>query len=134
VKSRIGSKAQMQILIDTSIIIDFLRQKNKKSTQLYKLVANDNQLAISILTHTELYSVKSVWSSKKAAEELDKILVGIKVLPITPQISTMAGEIKVKNSIDLIDAVIASTGVIEKLPLLTLNKRHFQKIKKLKLI
>jgi predicted nucleic acid-binding protein len=46
----------------------------------------------------------------------------------------MAGEIKVKNSIDLIDAVIASTGVIEKLPLLTLNKRHFQKIKKLKLI
>jgi len=124
----------MQILIDTSIIIDFLRQKNKKSTQLYKLVANDNQLAISILTHTELYSVKSVWSSKKAAEELDKILVGIKVLPITPQISTMAGEIKVKNSIDLIDAVIASTGVIEKLPLLTLNKRHFQKIKKLKLI
>lgn len=133
-KSRIGSKAQMQILIDTSIIIDFLRQKNKKSTQLYKLVANDNQLAISILTHTELYSVKSVWSSKKAAEELDKILVGIKVLPITPQISTMAGEIKVKNSIDLIDAVIASTGVIEKLPLLTLNKRHFQKIKKLKLI
>jgi predicted nucleic acid-binding protein len=124
----------MQILIDTSIIIDFLRQKNKKSTQLYKLVANDNQLAISILTHTELYSGKSVWSSKKAAEELDKILVGIKVLPITPQISTMAGEIKVKNSIDLIDAVIASTGVIEKLPLLTLNKRHFQKIKKLKLI
>jgi predicted nucleic acid-binding protein len=46
----------------------------------------------------------------------------------------LAGEIRAKNNIDLIDATIAATAVSEKLPIVTLNKKHFQKIPGLKLI
>ena len=42
-----------KILIDTSIIIDHLRLKNKKQTILYKLFQNKYSLFASILTHTE---------------------------------------------------------------------------------
>lgn len=124
----------MQILIDTSVIIDFLRQNNKKNTSLYKLVSEENQLFISIFTHTELFSGKSVWRNKKALEELDKVLSGIKILPYSIEISQFAGEVRAKYAIDLIDAIIASTAILSKLPLSTLNNKHFQKIPNLKLI
>lgn len=124
----------MQILIDTSIIIDFLRRENKKDTVLYNLVSEKNSLSVSIFTHTELYSGKSVWQNKKALEELNKILEGLKIVPFSKEISLLAGKIRAKNGVDLVDAIIASTAIIQKLPLSTLNKKHFQNIQNLKLV
>lgn len=123
----------MQILIDTSVIIDYLRQKQKENTLLYRLVAGRDQPNISILTHTELYAGKSVWENKTALENLDKILSSLKIIPFTLKMSFAAGEIRSTHNIDLVDAIIAATAIEEKLPLFTLNKKHFEKIREIKL-
>lgn len=117
-----------KFLVDTSIIIDFLRRKNKSNTILYKYSLKKVVLSISIITHAELFAGKSVWSNKVAERELNKLFSGLTILPITEAISRNAGKIKVTHGIDLIDSIIASTAIQNKLPLLTLNKKHFMQI------
>lgn len=123
----------MKILIDTSVIIEFLRLNDKKRSLLYKLASNKNQLFVSIVTHTELFSGKSVWENTSAREELNKIFSGIKILPLNEAISTLAGEIRSKNNINIMDAIIAATAIKYKLPLSTLNQKDFVKISKLEI-
>ena len=122
----------MKLLLDTSIIIDFLRQKEKSDTLLYKLSQQD--LYISIITHTELYSGKSVWEKETARAELEKLFSGLTILQIDVPISKVAGKIRAQNqNTSLLDCIIAATAIQHKLNIVTLNNRDFEKIDRLKL-
>ena len=44
------------VLVDTTIIIDHLRKKNKSSTIFFKLVSDNYDLHISVITLFELLS------------------------------------------------------------------------------
>jgi tRNA(fMet)-specific endonuclease VapC len=116
-----------KLLIDTSVIVDFLRSKEKHSALLYQL-ANTHHLAISLITHTELYAGKSVWEKPKARKELERLLSIFEIMPLTQDISKKAGQIRSKHGVDLIDALIAATASEFRLPLQTTNRRHFEKI------
>ncbi len=118
----------MKLLLDTSIIIDYLRQKDKKTTILFELAQSNHSFFISIMSHAELYSGKSVWQDKKLTEALEKVCSGMQVLPLETHISREAGRIRAHYAIDLIDAIIAATASFHKLPLVTLNKKHFSTI------
>lgn len=121
------------ILIDTSIIIDFLRQKDKQQTILLKLEQNYPQLFASIITHTESYAGKSIWEEKKAMEVLNFVFSSIKILSLDEKTSRKAGEIRARYNRDLADAIIAATAINNKLTLVTLNVRDFEKIKGIRL-
>lgn len=123
----------MRLLLDTSIIIDFLRIKDKSKTTLYALTQEGNKLSVSIITHTELYAGTSVWTSKIAAVELETIFSGIDLIPLTEKISQEAGKIKAHYGVDLIDAIIAATAIDKGLLLVTLNTKHFNKISNLRM-
>lgn len=123
----------MKILLDTSVIIDFLRRKDKERSLLYSLAKKDYQIHLSIITHTELYAGKSVWENKKAAIELETLFSGMNLLLLDEEISKSAGKIKALYNIHLIDAIIAATAIYHELDLATLNLKDFQKIKGLKL-
>ena len=56
-----------EVLLDISVIIDFLRRKKKEQTVLYLLVEGDYDLSIFLITHTELYAGKSVWEKQRRA-------------------------------------------------------------------
>ena len=122
------------VLLDTSVLIDFLRQKQKRNTWFYALAKQGQPLAASIITHTELFAGKSVWEKSKARKELESIFAGISLIPLNQEISILAGKIRAKNKIDLIDAIIAATAVKEKMALVTLNPKHFEKIPGLRLV
>ena len=122
-----------KILIDTSIVIDFLRQKDKSKTMLFYFADNKYALYSSIITHTESYAGKSVWERQDAMEALETLFSNIKILPLTEDISKKAGEISVRYSIDIIDAVIASIALYHKLAFATLNVKDFKNIEGLKL-
>lgn len=121
------------ILIDTSVIIDHLRVPDKSSSLLYKLAKKRAPLFISIITHTELYSGKSVWEHKNGQKELEMLLSGLTILSLTQSISERAGKIRAQQGIHLFDAIIAGTALENKLILATLNVKDFKKISKLKL-
>lgn len=117
-----------QLLLDTSIIIDFLRRKDKENSLLFSFSQKDLRLSISIITHTELYAGKSVWEKEDALEELEKLFSGLHLLPLQEEISVKAGELKAKYGVSLLDAIIAATALIHKLDLATLNIKDFEKI------
>lgn len=117
-----------KVLLDTCVIIDFLRIKDKKNSTLFKLANQENDLAISLISHTELYAGKSVWTNQSAQDSLKTILSGIEVINFNQKISRLAGKLRARNGIDLIDAIIAATAINYQLPLATLNNKHFSGI------
>ena len=122
-----------KVLIDTSIIIDYLRQKDKKKTTLFQLVQKNDELFASILTHAESYAGKSIWERKDAQEALEILFSNITILPLEENLSKNAGKISARNNVDIVDAIIAATAISHNLPLITLNIKDFEKIDGIKL-
>lgn len=117
-----------RILIDSSIIIDHLRLKNKKQTILYRLFQNKHDLFASILTHTESYAGKSVWEKESVRNHLKNILAGIQILPLEEIISEKAGQICARYNLEIVDAIIAATALSSGFDLATLNIKDFEKV------
>ena len=121
-----------RIIVDTSVIIDFIRYKDKSKTIFHKLNQN-NDVYISIITHSELYAGKSVWEKSKARIILEKILSNLYIVGISENISILAGKISFEYNTSIVDAVIAATAISNKFPLATLNLKDFEKINGLSL-
>lgn len=122
-----------KILVDSAVVVDFLRVKNRDSTLLQSLANQKYKLFISIITHVELYAGKSIWQSKVARKELELILSGLEILKLEEKTSKKAGELRAHYDIGIADAIVAATAISNKLTLATLNVKDFQKIKDLKL-
>jgi tRNA(fMet)-specific endonuclease VapC len=100
------------LLLDTSIIIDFLRRNDKEHSILYRIAKEKYALYISIITHTELYAGKSVWENIDARKELQTLFSGLSVLPLESGISEKAGEIRARYNTDLLDAIVAASALV----------------------
>lgn len=125
------------VIIDTNILIDYIRRPNSIDSYLVKLIKSElhSDLAVSIITIQELY----VGQSSKIAEKEKfflAIMTSLKVLPYEQEVAKFAGEI-MRDSLAVIsfpDAAIAATAILNKAKLFTLNKKDFTGIKNLKLI
>lgn len=122
----------MKLLVDTSVIIDFLRRKDKENSILFGISKED--LYISIVTHTEIYGGKSVWESDRARQEVEILFSNIIILPLDIVVSEGTGKIKAYNhDRTILDCIIAATSLHHGLELTTLNIKDFDKIKGLRL-
>ena len=121
-----------KILLDTSVVVDFLRRKDKENALLHPLL--DQELFISIITHTELFGGKSAWDNNKARDQLMEFIEGIIIIPLTEEISKQAGFIRAYNyTRDTLDAIIAATAIQYDYKLITLNEKDFRKIPNLEI-
>jgi predicted nucleic acid-binding protein len=117
------------VLIDTSIIIDYLRKQNKEKTLFWKII-NNSKCYISTITVFELYSgVKE----NKYIEALDMVLSHLEVLDFNAEQAKAASNIfrslKAKNKlIEFRDIFIASCAIATDMPIATLNTKHFERI------
>jgi len=123
------------ILLDSSVLIDYFRKVNKEKTFFYKLLSAYNGYAISVIVHYEI--IKG--SNQRQANFWNNIFADFFIFPYTVLTNTSALEIgeelrKKRKSIDFKDLIIASTAVQHKMPLATINKKHFDNISGLKLI
>lgn len=125
------------VVLDTNVIIDHLRQSPKKLTYLKQLVKkhNERNLVISVITIQEIYEGKSIAEKDKEEKFLSTISY-LKILPYTFEVAKLAGEIArdSSNAMDLADAAIAATAIINGYSLFTNNKKDFVNIKNLQLI
>lgn len=117
-----------RILIDTSVIIDFLRQRDKSKTLLFNLAHSNYDLCASIITYAESYAGKSVWEKPDARKALETLFSNIKILPMGEELSRKAGEISANYDTDIIDAIIAATAMVHRISLVTLNIKDFKEI------
>lgn len=93
-----------KLLLDTSILIDFLRRKDKENSLLYEYA--QETLYIPIITHTELFAGKSIREHEASRKAVTEVLAGITILELSEEISETAGFIKAHNQpIWLIDSI-----------------------------
>ena len=124
------------VVLDTNIIIDHLRQPKNKTSQLIKIASQKPKeiLAISIISVQELYEGQSTKNQNKE-QFLLATISPLKILPYTYETAKLAGQIArdLTTNIELADAAIAATTILNGSLLFTLNHKHFQNIPNLDL-
>jgi predicted nucleic acid-binding protein len=118
------------VLLDTCIVIDYLRQKKQATDYIQNLPTVPHLSAVTVM---ELYAGVR---GRKEERHLEIMIGHSVVLDVSSEIGAEAGTIlkvhKSKNGMDAIDAIIAATAKTHNLELATLNLKHFSMFKGLK--
>ncbi len=118
------------VLIDTGILIEFLRKYNKQKSLLWKLKENNYHCFISSITTFELYAGAK---TTKHLKDLELLFRWIQTIPLTFEIAKRAGmiysKLRTQNKIiEFRDIFISATALELNFPLITLNEKHFFRI------
>jgi len=121
------------ICLDSDILIEFYRSKNKRNTVLFKLT-KEYQFSIPAIVKYEILR-----GNKKKDKFWNSFFQETKILPFDDECSQVASEIyqNLKQKHNLIgtdDILIAATAIKHNCSLATLNKKHFSRIKNVNLI
>ena len=116
-----------QLLIDTDVLIDYLRARPESVAYLETLT---QPLAISAVTVAELYAGVRDGTERV---KLDNFIASFKVCAIDGEIAARAGILRRdfgrSHGTGLADAIIAATAEEQRANLVTLNKKHFPMLK-----
>ena len=120
----------MSKLVDTNIIIDYLRQR----PEALSLVANmASKPHVSVASVCELYAGAG---SRREEDRIALLLQASKIMPVTLEIARRGGQFMKhygpSHGLDDLDALIAATAEQHGLALVTLNLKHFPMFPKLK--
>jgi len=112
-------------LLDTDIVIDFLRRRDY-ARKLLENWAGEGLLAISTLTHLEIYQGMKGGEEKATNVFLDGMISVAVDVPIARRAGSILGELRSKGvTIGIGDAIIAATALQVSAPLLTNNVEHY---------
>ena len=123
------------MVVDTGIFIDHLRATEKTKTALYGIFERDDICSSSVT----LYELMAGATTQSKKEDIFLITSNFQVLDFSEAVAYRAAEIyrqlkKENLLIEFRDIFIAATCLEFDFPILTLNKKHFQRIKGLSLI
>jgi len=118
-------------LIDSDILIDFLRGLNKTQGFLFKL-RKEGKLLISVINVVEIYSGKEIKNLKKR-EIIEHFLSEFEIIPLDENLAKLAGEIRLNYHLPFADAIVAAIAIYTGSILVTRNIKHFSQVKNLKL-
>ncbi len=121
------------MVVDTSVFIQFLRSADKQKTVRFK-VWDTSQVYVSSVTYFELLAGATDKQKLKDVERLVKYGV---LLPFNDDVARKAAEIYLQlratnTLIEFRDIFIAATAIVHDLKIVTLNKKHFGRVKGLK--
>lgn len=123
-----------KILVDTNVIIDYLRQP-KIETLLGTLLKDKKKTVfIAAVSITELWKGKSI-EKKEKRQRVERFLRKVKLEVADKKISQKAGDLLRKHPLLMLgDALVAATALEREAFLCTFNRTHFEKISDLKLL
>ncbi len=124
--------AASKLLLDTGILIDFVRKQDKSKSIFYAL-ANHYSLLISVITDFEI-TVGT--KTERHAREYQTLLESLEILPLDRPLIQQAARIhlhlKAQNSIIAMpDLFIGATATHFQMPIVTFNRGHFERIPRL---
>ena len=122
------------VLADTSVLIDFFRKSDKANSFLIGLVKQDYSFCISAITEFEIYT----GATDNQLDYWNEFLKKTQVLSFDKNVVKVAVELnrtlkRRRKQIEMADLFIAATAIESKLPLATINKKHFERIDQLEL-
>jgi predicted nucleic acid-binding protein len=115
------------MLIDTDVIVWYLRGNQRA----YNTVEGQPGFSLSVITYMELVQGMR---NKQELRELEKAIQrwNATVVQINEAVSTTASEYVqqhyLSHALELADALIGATAVVNQLPLLTANDKHYKVI------
>ncbi|MEQ8685099.1 MAG: type II toxin-antitoxin system VapC family toxin [Imperialibacter sp.] len=123
------------ILLDSSVIIEHFRKKNKQETMFYSVAKSTKSLCISAISYYEI----GIGNRKTHSDFWHSLTQELTVLPFDQACADIAvsiyRELLRKNKmIDIADLLIGATAVAHALPIATLNVKHFERINDLEVI
>ena len=123
------------ICLDTSVLIDFFRKKDKTKSFFFELTKSYSLFAVSVITEYEIRIGSNVETDLFWNDFFEKITV----LSFDKEASLNAVKIfkqlkKDSKLIEIPDILIAATAQANQLKLATLNKKHFERINSLEII
>lgn len=115
------------ILVDTDVLVDFLRGNSQAVTFINTL---SDRIVLSSIVVAELYAgVKG----DAEQETLEDFLSLFRVVPVDAEIAKAGGLYKrnygKSHGVGLADAILAATAEVEDAELTTLNVRHYPMLK-----
>ncbi len=126
------------VLLDTDLLIGFLRDNNEAVKMISNLLKKHVILYTTSINTAELY-FGAFLSSKvqENMEAVEKLLNTLKIIPFELVHSKIYGELrsdlqKRGEIINEMDIFIASMAIEKDLPIITRNTNHFERIMKLK--
>ena len=123
----------MNILVDSSVFIDFLRSGMGDLPAIFDLLERDSaNLYIPTIVITEIWAGQSM-KRKSSKDSVERILRRFIRVDLDEKIAKKAGGLmRDSNVLDASDAIIAATVLESNTELATQNKKHFKSIKGLK--
>jgi predicted nucleic acid-binding protein len=116
-----------QIILDTTVLIDALRNRNQRRALLASLVVSGHELATSTICSAEIYG-----GLRPGEEQATRaFLSGLDMVPVSAAIAERAGELKATlrrqgHTRSITDMIVAATALENGLPVATDNRKHFQ--------
>ena len=107
------------ILVDTDIIIDFLRGREKAKDFLLSLL-DESTLYCSAITVAEIYA----GMRKHEKQKTDGLVDSLHIIDVNREIAEKAGEYK-RQSLELDDCLIAGSAFVKGAVLATGNGKHY---------
>jgi len=123
------------ICLDTSVLIEYYRKKDKRNSFFYVLAGQYDKFAVSAITEFEIY----IGSNSEQDKFWNEFFNHVISLPFNSEANRVAVKIyrslKRKNlKIESPDLFIAACALTGNMKLATLNARHFSRIEDLVLI
>ena|SRR6266498_2587032 len=113
----------MPFLIDTDVLIDYLRDQAEAVAYLH---ATTEPLLISAITVAELYAGVREGPERVA---LDEFIKAFEIVLVEKEIAVKGGlyrrDYSKSHGTGLADAIIAASSEIKRADLVTLNRKHF---------
>ena len=113
-----------KILIDSDVLIDVLRGQ-KDVAEALAGVLREHRVGCSVVTVAELFG-----GMRPAEERATRVLISqVRLFPVSSKVAELAGrflnEFGRSHGVDIADALIGATSVIEESRLWTWNRRHY---------
>lgn len=126
------------VCLDTSFVIDFLKN-NKEAVEKEKGFEKSEFITITAPVLTELIrGLGTKHSSKEEEEKINEFINSLNVLNLDKKSAILAGKLEIESAkmggqIGIMDIMVAAICISNNEVLLTKNKKHFARIKELKI-
>lgn len=118
----------MKLVVDTSILIDYLRGGIRWEKLLNEL-EEGTEIYLPTIVIFELFAGKSS-AKPEMVKKIRRLISLVKQINLTESIAKKAGEMyrDVTTVLDIPDFIIASSALSINAEVITLNRKHFEKI------
>jgi toxin FitB len=113
--------ATAEVLVDSDVLIDHLRGERR-------LHGEGRRLGVSVVSRCELFA------GRDEPAVLHALFGTMIELPIDSAIAELAGVTRRETGVATPDALIAATALMHRIPLMTRNHRHFERVSGLQMI